>query len=242
MNENWPLILSILASLILLSVIIHIRGRKPNWLDIETKWLVISILPVLIVMFTGGYISSFKGFGIEIEASLKEPVENRITLAARKAIVGDISEQKGTLAHLYELSEEEKNSIERLQFKNKYPSYASDAVKQYLKILPKLEYIELLDDKSKFIGVMLASDLLGKEEQFVTSLESGNILIDFSKLIVTHYVDSNTSAIDTLDRMRRNNEKFLPLLNSNHSMEGVVTESSLEKSIADEVLKASNKS
>jgi len=247
MNGNWSLILSILASIVLLSVIIQIKAKRPNWLDIETKWLAISAFPILIGLFLGGYITSFKGLGIEIEASLREPVSTIVPLVAKKAkaasaLIGETSTLKGSVTHLLSLPEEEKRSIERLVFKNKYPSYSSKAIKTYINNLSNLEYIELLDENSKFIGVMLASDLIGKESQFVDSLRSGNILIDFSKFIVTNYVDSNTSALDALDRMRRNNAKYLPLLNESHTMEGVVTESSLEKSIAAEVLKASRKS
>jgi CBS domain-containing protein len=246
MNEYLPLILSILASIFLLAVIIQIKVRRPNWLDIETKWLAISTFPILIGLFAGGYITSFKGLGIEIEASLQKPVSKIVTLAAKEvkvatAIVGENSGLKNSVEHLSNLSEKEKNSIERLIFTNKSSSYSADGVVTYISSLPKLEYIELRDLESKFIGVMLASDLSGNENKFVTSLKSGNVLVVFGKHIVTKYVDKDTSAIDTLDRMRRNNENFLPLLDRDNTMKGIITESSLEKSIATEVLNANKK-
>jgi CBS-domain-containing membrane protein len=105
-------------------------------------------------------------------------------------------------------------------------------------VLINLEYIELLGSDSKFIGVMLADDLISKEKKFVEALKNGTVLTEFRNFIVTESIAYDTGAIDALDLIRRSGKKFLPLLDGKGYMKGVVTETALEKSIADEVLKA----
>lgn len=236
---HWPLIVAVFFSSILISLLIYLKSSKPSLLEIESKWLALSMLPVLIVLLTGGYIYKFKGFGIEIETSLKEPIKNKIELKAEKVMIGEISNPKATIAKLKSMTNEKKESIERLSFKNRYQNYGSYAVKEYLKELSNLEYIELLGSDSKFIGVMLADDLRGKEDEFVKFLKKGTVLVQFSHFVVTDSVDDDISAIDALALIRRSGKKFLPLLDKQGNMKGIVTDAALEKRIADEVLQAS---
>ena len=238
-ESHWSLILAIFISLILISLFIYLKSSKPSLLEIESKWLFLSMIPILMALLTGGYIYKFKGFGIEIETSLKEPIGGKIELKAKEVMVGEISDIKSTLQKLDEMSTDKKRSIERLSFKNEYPNYSGDAVSEYLMQLPNLEYIELLGTDLKFLGVMLANDLNGKEDEFVQSLKKGTVLVEFSHFVITDFVNEDTNAIDALSSIRRTNKKYLPLLDKYGSMKGVVTEIALEKSITDEVLRAS---
>ena len=180
-QSQWPLIVALLFPLILISIFMYLKSRKPSFLEIESKWLALSMLPVLIVLLTGGYIYKFKGFGIEIETSLKEPIKDKIEFEAKakaeQALTGTEIEQKKKLSDLYNMPVEKKKSIERLSFINGYQKYDSHVVKVYLQELSKLKYIELLDSDSRFIGVMSANDLKGNEEEFVQSLRNQNILV-----------------------------------------------------------------
>jgi hypothetical protein len=91
LEQYWSLILALAFSAILIGSFIYLKSKKPNLLEIETEWLALSMMPVLIVLLTGGYIYRFKGFGIEIETSLKEPIKNRIELKAKEVMIGEIS-------------------------------------------------------------------------------------------------------------------------------------------------------
>lgn len=238
-QSHWSLILSVFFSLILILFLIYLKSIKPGLLDIESKWLFISMLPVLIVLLTGGYIYKFKGFGIEIETSLKKPLEDTIQLKAEKSMIGEIGEPKATITKLKNMTKEKKEGIERLSFKHHYQYYDSYAVKEYLKELSNVEYIELLGNDSKFIGVMLADDLRGKEDEFVDFLKRGTVLVQFGHFMVTNSIDENTSAIEALALVRRSSKNFFPLLDKQGNMKGIVTDAALEKRIADEVLQAS---
>jgi hypothetical protein len=85
LEQHWPLILAVLISLILLTIFIYLKSKKPNLLDIETKWLALSMIPVLIVLVADDYIYKFKGLGIEIETKLKEPIKKILNLKQKKS-------------------------------------------------------------------------------------------------------------------------------------------------------------
>jgi len=247
MNGHWSLIISAIASLFLLTVIIQIRAKKPDWLDLDTKWLAVSALPILIGLFSGGYITSFKGLGIEIEAALQEPVKDRIKLKATQAKAAEsltsvTSQKKGSISELQQLTPDEKNAIQRLTFKNKYPWYSAVAVKEYLKILPRVRFIEIVDDNLKFLGAIRTQDIKGLESLFTKAVKAGNVKEKFIQIYVTKYIDSDISAIQALKIIKDNKLSFLPMLNSDHTMKGIVTRRSLEHRIAEDVLAASNKS
>ena len=246
MDAHWSLILSAIASLLLLTVFIRIKAKKPDWLELDSKWLAVSTLPILVGLFSGGYITSFKGLGIEIEAALQEPVKDRIKLKATQAkaaesLTDGTSHAKGTITQLQQLSADEKNAINRLTFKIKYPGYSASAVKAYIEHLPKAHYIEIVDDNLRFLGAIRTKDINELERLFVKAVKAGNIKEKFIQDYVTRYIDSDTSAIQALKIIKDNRLKFLPMLNSDRTMKGVVTRRSLEHRIAEDVLAASSK-
>lgn len=55
-------------SLLLLGIFLAFQFFDSKMLNLETRWLLASGIPILIALFVGGYIKSFKGFGVELEA------------------------------------------------------------------------------------------------------------------------------------------------------------------------------
>ncbi len=65
---KYPLVsYSMVLSFILLLFFMLLKSYDTRMLALETKWILISALPVFIALLIGGYIKSFKGFGVEIE-------------------------------------------------------------------------------------------------------------------------------------------------------------------------------
>lgn len=246
MDGHWSLILSAIASLLLLTVFIRIKAKKPDWLELDSKWLAVSTIPILVGLFSGGYITSFKGLGIEIEAALQEPVKDRIKLKATEAKAAEVLSSssrklKQTITHLQQLTADERKSIQRITFKNNYQWYSAVAVKEYIKLLPNASIIEIVDDKLRFLGAIRTKDIKGLEGLFVEAVKAGNIKEKFIQDYVTKYIDSDISAIQALKIIKDNKLGFLPMLNGDHTMKGVVTRRSLEHRIAEDVLAASSK-
>lgn len=55
-QSHWPLILAVFFSSILLSLFVYLKSNKPSLLEIESKWLALSMVPILMVLLTSGYI------------------------------------------------------------------------------------------------------------------------------------------------------------------------------------------
>lgn len=246
MSIDYQIGLAIVSSLALAAAFIRINFKNPKLLKIDAHWLAISVLPILIVLFVNGYINKFEGFGLIIEGSLNKPIESKIDLAGtlvgielKDAVKADLSKPKGNVSELAKIKNIEK--ITRLIFQNGYKNYSGRAIKKYLEVLVNVEYIEIVDAKNEFVGVILRKDIESIATRFADSLRNKSILLDFSKLIVTMSVTRETSAISTLVKMRDEGVSFIPFLSKDRHMVGVITESSLEKVIADKVLVAAKK-
>jgi hypothetical protein len=78
MNNLWKrhkiIISGIASSIIFLTLFLLLQYYIPSLMWLGTQWLVVAGVPVLIALFIGGYIKSFKGFGIELEAKLKSTI------------------------------------------------------------------------------------------------------------------------------------------------------------------------
>jgi len=77
--------------------------------------MAISILPLLLTLFLGGFITRFKGLGIELESTLKAPVTS-LKLTASDAIIDSPGNEKSSMMYLDNLSMEEKLSSRWLLF------------------------------------------------------------------------------------------------------------------------------
>ena len=99
-------------------------------------------MPLLFALITGGYIKRFKGFGIELESQLKNPIKNT-TLLVSDVIDELPSDEKKSNKYLAYISQETRNKIERLSFnlgnKNYYNTYV---IKEYLRAMPNIKYFE----------------------------------------------------------------------------------------------------
>ena len=69
------------ASILLLSLFFILQIFAPNILKIDTKWLIVAGCPLLFALIGGGYIKTFKGFGIELETQLKTSIAESELLA-----------------------------------------------------------------------------------------------------------------------------------------------------------------
>jgi hypothetical protein len=68
------LIISLAVSIIILSIFFVFQYYQLKVLLLDVKWIILSGTPILIGLFIGGYIKSFKGFGLELESNLTAPI------------------------------------------------------------------------------------------------------------------------------------------------------------------------
>ena len=75
--KRHPLGTGIAISILALMFLVIAAIEKWSFLELGAHWLAVAILPLLVGLLVGGYISSFKGFGIEFEAAVKRVVAEK---------------------------------------------------------------------------------------------------------------------------------------------------------------------
>ncbi|MCL1044942.1 CBS domain-containing protein [Shewanella electrodiphila] len=244
-NENTALSVGAIVSLLMLSVFFIFQYQQANILKLESRWLVTSGVPILVALLVGGYIKSFKGFGVELEASLHKPVSN-LELTATEGMAEIQGDEKRSIKYLHNLSPSQRRIISRLSFvmgrENYYQTYA---IEQYIRELDRLKYFEVKSSDGKFVAILPLSDFkinneisFGAIESFIRSLEEMTIQQTYGSLLITHHVVEGTDLIEALKIMRSKRIKRLAVTDENNVFIGLLTETSIEKRIVDNVLSA----
>src|SRR5438045_221002 len=113
--ERLLWITGILASLILLILFLCLQARGSEVLNLSTKWLIVAFIPLILLILKSNFIQKFKGFGIELETRLQDPI-GRISLAVTEASTYLLGDQKQSMPYLNSLPPEKRRKIQRLSF------------------------------------------------------------------------------------------------------------------------------
>jgi hypothetical protein len=241
------LVSGIAISVALIVVFFLLHNANCDFLDLDTKWLIVAGVPILIALVGGGFIRSFKGFGIELETLLKDPVgEVSLTATATDALDEYLGDDKGYVDYLDQLTANQKARIQRLGFVSERRGYYGwKAVEEYLLKLPSLSHFEVKTFDSRFIcliptRIVLTSGKPNEEKigHFLKSLEDGKVREKYHVDAISASVTTNRSLVDILEEVRATREGFLPVVSKKGVLVGIVTTRAIEKRIADEVLAA----
>lgn len=66
-KNHFPLILSIVGSLLLLILFVVLQSMKVSGMDLKAQWIWIALIPMLLALVLGQYIAKFEAAGIKIE-------------------------------------------------------------------------------------------------------------------------------------------------------------------------------
>ncbi|MFC1863449.1 hypothetical protein ACFL1Z_05805 [Thermodesulfobacteriota bacterium] len=244
-KRETTVVVGFIISLIIFLIVFYLQMKESDILQIESRWLLVCGIPVLIALIVGGYIQKFKGFGVEIEARLKSRLGN-VGLKAQDALEQVEGQDKGDLSFLYDTPEEKLAEIERLILvmgrKNYYGVYA---LKEYMERLRNLKFIEIQDNQGKFLYILPASVFIEGNnikmnliERFIQNLEEGNIDNSLITMTENDYVKTVEPLIGILPKVRESIHGWLPVLNKQRKLMGVITKESIESRIADDVIAA----
>jgi len=212
-------------------------------LALEAKWLIIVGIPILLGLITGGYIHKFKGFGIELETLLENPI-GEINLIATDVLRGIPGDEKKSLEYLRKLSKKEKAEIQRLSFVSQKPNYyKNNVIVRYIEQLHKLEYIEVKKDDGTFVSLLPVKALMEGDQPsrnkigvFIEALEQDRLKEKFPNDAIMDSVKIDDSIIDILPKIRSSRQGVLPVVSEKGILAGVITTQAIEKRIADEVI------
>lgn len=244
-KEHTAMSVGAIVSLLMLSTFFFFQYQQASILKLESRWLIVSGVPLLAALFVGGYIKSFKGFGVELEASLHKPVSN-LELTATEGMAEIQGDEKRSINYLQNLSLSQRRRISRISFVlgrvNYYQTYA---VQQYLYELERLKYFEIRNNEGKFVALLPINDFkinnevnYGAIEEFIRALEEMTIAQTFGNSLITIHISEGTDLIEALKLMRSKRVRRVAVTDESGAFVGLLTETSIEKRIVDNVLSA----
>ena len=247
LKRHLSLIICTLISVALFIVFLIFQYRGSGLLKLDSKWLIVAGVPILIGLIIGNYIKSFKGFGIELEALLELSI-GKVDLMASDATDVLQGDEKRSMEYLQGLSDDQKRRVQRLTFTiNRQGYYQPYAVASYLTQLTNLRYIEIRDSNQRFQALIpitffksYGNVLQPKIDEFIQALERNTLVDLLGNNLITDSVSENDALLDVLKRVRNSPSGELPVVSSDRILMGVVTDRLIERRIADEVIARQN--
>lgn len=244
-SKNKTLLVGIIFSIILLLMFLIIKTFKPVILELDVKWIAVSILPLILSLILGGYIKSFKGFGFEVEANLQKEISTNFKLLPNIEVEKSPMLQKGLVDKLEKTPKEELDKIKRLTFiYGKKHYYGAGPVLEYLNSLSNLEYFEIVDEEGKFKYLLKLNSVLDSTieihnniEKFIQSLEDQDLPYVYANHLESDTIRSNETTIEVYEKLKDSKLKVLPIVDSSKKMIGIIDLNKLALNIADKVIK-----
>lgn len=251
-EEHSILIVSSFLSLILLIMFVVLQSKNSQILDLNTRWVLVAGVPLLVALVAGGYIRKFKGFGVELESKLRTPIAT-LKLKATDAITGVHGGEKESTERLPDFSHEQIERTKRLSFiLGKREFYGPQAIIRYFRHLRRLEYVEVKKESGEFVCLIPISTFKIYEtnveepingefsspevDRFIQSLERENVRSAYSDVCIDLTVGKDEPLIDVLKTMRGANKDLAVVVDPERCFLGIITSGDIEHRIADDVL------
>lgn len=249
MKNEKAVIYGAILSLFLIIIFGWLQASDSKLLKLPFQWLAVAILPIIVGLFVGGFITRFKGFGVELETTLKAPVAS-LSLTASDAVADIPGDDKKSIMYLDELSIEKKQSIRWLLFRyGKENYYSLHGIERYLIELPNLEYFEIRSKTGNiicFIPISTFKSSVGNHDniynqlqKLIDAVENENVPEIFSDSVITLKVSSDQGLVDVLRAIRTEKTEFASVVSPSGKYLGVIFANEVEKKIADSVLAVS---
>ena len=103
MKKEKILLLGSGIATVLLILFFVFQSYDASFLKLSAQWLALALLPAIFALFIGGYISKFKGFGVELESALQAPVTT-LDLTVSDAVADIPGDEKKSIMYLDNMS------------------------------------------------------------------------------------------------------------------------------------------
>lgn len=239
-----PITIGSIISALILALCIFLDYNFDSLLDLNSQWIVLSSIPLIIALFIGDHISYFKGFGFEVKSEVSRPISNYVYEMGRENIISVPREHKRNAQYINSLPEEGLKEVRRLTFvEGREEYYGEEAISIYLSRLPNLQFFEIVNNNGRFV-CLIPSDIfkVGDEVNreniniFIQSVEERNVLEAYREVAISRAVRSDQSLLDVLPEARESKFNIVPVLNDNGELIGIITKEKIEKLISDAVL------
>jgi hypothetical protein len=230
-----------------------LQRQDSKLLGLDTKWVIVAAIPLIIAILRSNIIRRFKGFGFELETRLEDPL-GHVNLETTDVVKFSLATGKETLRDLYAQDQAKRQKIERLTFvQGRKDYYGKDAIIEYLQELPGLSFLEVTEEDGSFVA-LLPIRLFRNPDQYVDkdqvvidevqvdnlikAIENGSVSHVFRSDAITESVRDNESLLTVLPKVQASKFQILPVIAGSSRLIGTVTTQIVEKSIANAVLAA----
>lgn len=251
------LLISIIVSVIMLVLLLFLQYNASAMLSLDTKWILLSILPIVIWLILGRHIKGIKGAGIELilQDEIKFNLDTKLDFSEVKVM------EKGLLDKFNKLSCMDKLSVSVLQFAEGNMGYSSEDIENVCKQLPNLKYFAIVDSDKKFKSLipyiviqklthcsnneMSISNLNRKDiiQEFINSIRNKNY-DEFNDIMISNYVSESEKTINVYLRFIDcktskfiQEHKVMPVLNATFELIGLINYRDIERKVINEIVK-----
>lgn len=239
-----PITIGSVISVLILALFIFLDYNFDSLLDLNSQWVVLSSIPLIVALFIGDHISYFKGFGFEIKSEVSRSISNYVYGMGRENIISIPREHKRTAQYLNSLPEDDLKEVRLLTFvEGREDYYGEEAISIYLSRLPNLQFFEIINENGRFV-CLVPSDVFKVGDElnydninvFIRSVEERRVLEAYREVSISRAVRSDQSLLDVLPEARESKFNIVPVLNDDGELIGVITKEKIEKLISDAVL------
>lgn len=240
MGSKVALGLGILGSAGLLVALLVMQVCRPDVLKVDTGWLAIVVLPILVSLLVGGYIRSFKAFGVELESALSGKVSAldlgqaaQVPIEAGGAVGKQGSDDLDRLRR-----EHAQRCPERLVLrKRRNVRYVQDLIRLYLEAFPSVRFLEVQHEDATF-EALLPVEALGNRGQWsdeammafegwLNSREAGPLDSrepgPLHQQLITWSLSDTASVTDAIRVHLERGANYLPVVSCTRRLTGVVS-------------------
>ena len=215
------------------------HSRNALFLSLESRWLAVAGIPILVALLAGGFISKFKGFGIELDGELRQPIDKGYLTEVPELLLqaSDIAEQAGEIAkasldQLHQLAPEKREKVKLLRFLMQR-HYVPEVIQEYFHALPDLQFLEIRD-RNDVLRCILPKQAINATniQAFVDALREATVPQDFRPVSVKIPILSKDNLLVAIEKLRNSGLESLPVLDGTKVV-GVLNRSSAFERLAD---------
>lgn len=249
MGNNTFILISIGLFFSLLILIVYIRKKFGEGIEIKNSDIILALLPILLWLLLSGKIASLQVGELKIETAFKKAKNESVSKQIYQLPITTIQgEDKSTLHKLEDMMRAKPQALKFVLGKE---AYVPEIVTEYLRLLSTstVKYIVFENKERQFIGLITLTELNNQifnqtDNNHFTTTDLvkwlANEEVDKVKTIkgllsVSDAITTTTAKQKALEQMEKLNSEVLPVLDSSRMLQGVVERSRLATSLLLEV-------